>query len=66
MDDGGDRMRWAEALAIERLHGDAAPRWVAERIGALALAGDADGVERFREIARRMERLLVARNQPRT
>lgn len=62
MDDGGDRMRWAEALAIERLHGDEAPRWVAERIGALALAGDTGGVERFREIARRMEWLLVARN----
>lgn len=65
MDDGGDRMRWAEALAIERLHGDEAPRWVAERIGALALAGDTDGVERVREIARRMERILVARNGPR-
>lgn len=66
MDDGGDRMRWAEALAIERLHGDDAPRWVAERIGALALAGDTDGVKRFREIARRMERLLIARRAPRT
>lgn len=66
MDDGGDRMRWAEALAIERLHGDDAPRWVAERIGALALAGDTDGMERFREIARRMERLLIARRAPRT
>ncbi len=66
MDDGGDRMRWAEALAIERLHGDDGPRWVAERIGALTHAGDADGAERFREIARRMERLLVARSWPRT
>lgn len=64
MDDGGDGMRWAEALAIERLHGDDAPRWVAERIGALALAGDADGVARFQEIARRMERLLIARSAP--
>ncbi len=66
MDDGGDRMRWAEALAIERLHGDDAPRWIAERIGALALAGDADGIERFKGIARRMERMLVAPSTPRT
>ena len=52
-----DQERWAEALAIERLHGDRAPVWIAERIGALALAGDAAGVERFREIAKRMEEL---------
>ena len=33
--------RLAEALAIQRLHGDRAHVWVAERTGALALAGDA-------------------------
>lgn len=54
-----DRLRWAEALAIERAHGDDAPRWIAERVGGLALEGDAAGVERFRQIARRYERLLV-------
>lgn len=52
-----DQERWAEALAIERLHGDRAPVWIAERIGALALAGDAAGVERFREIAARLDQL---------
>lgn len=54
-----DRERWAEALAIERLHGDRAPVWIAERIGALALAlaGDAGGVERFREIALRLDKM---------
>lgn len=57
-----DRMRWAEALAIERLHGQGSPRWIAERIGALATAGDTAGVERFREIARRYERLIAARS----
>lgn len=46
--------RWAEALAIERLHGDKAPVWLAERIGALALAGDTAGVARFKEIAARL------------
>ena len=49
-----DEERWAEALAIERLHGDKAPVWVAERIGALALAGDTAGVARFKEIAARL------------
>lgn len=53
-----DQERWAEALAIERARGQNAPRWVAERIGALALAGDHAGVERFIEIARRLELLL--------
>lgn len=50
--------RWAEALAIQRLHGDVAPVWVAERIGALALAGDQAGFERFRAIARRLDKLI--------
>lgn len=59
MVDAEDRMRWAEALAIERLHGRDAPRWIAERIGALAVEGDLAGVERFREIARRYERLIA-------
>ncbi|RZF59066.1 hypothetical protein EWE75_23805 [Sphingomonas populi] len=49
-----DEERWAEALAIERIHGDRAPVWVAERIGELALAGDEAGVRRFKEIAARL------------
>lgn len=52
--------RLAEALAIQKLHGDDAPRWIAERIGALALAGDADGVARFQAIAGRMDELMKA------
>ncbi len=48
---------WACALAIEKQHGDRAPVFVAERIGALALAGDAAGIERWKAIAARMERL---------
>lgn len=39
--------RWAEALAIERLHGERAKTWVAERIVAFREAGDSKGVERF-------------------
>lgn len=45
-----DQFCWAEALSLEKLHGDAAPHFVAERIGALALAGDAAGVERFLQL----------------
>ncbi len=48
---------WACALAIERQHGARAPVFVAERIGALALAGDAAGVDRWKAIAARMARL---------
>lgn len=52
-----ERERWAEALAIERTHGEQAPMWIAERIGALALAGDTAGVRRFQEIAAMLDRL---------
>ena len=52
-----DQERWAEALAIEKMKGADAPVFIAERIGALALAGDAAGVERFRAIAARYAQL---------
>lgn len=48
------------SLAIERSHGADAPRWIAERIGALALHGDGAGVEWFRQIAIRLDQLLAA------
>jgi hypothetical protein len=53
-----DQERLAEALLIQRIHGDDGPRWIAERIGALALAGDQAGVDRFRAIAAEYEKLL--------
>jgi hypothetical protein len=52
-----DRERWAEAILVEKQHGAAAPRFVAERIGQLALHGDHAGVERWREIAGRLDQL---------
>ena len=52
-----DAARWAEALQIERMFGERAPTYVAIRIGALADAGDMAGVQRFREIAARLDRL---------
>jgi hypothetical protein len=48
---------WAYALAIERQHGTRAQIFIAERIGALALAGDAAGIERWKAIAARMAQL---------
>jgi hypothetical protein len=52
-----DRERWAEALAIERQHGDSAIEFVAGRISACSLAGDDAGVERLRQIADRLDQL---------
>lgn len=46
---------WACALAVEREHGTHAPLFVAERIGALALAGDAAGVQMWQAIAARLD-----------
>ena len=58
-----DQERWAEAVAIERQHGVMAPMWIAERMGALALAGDFAGVARFREIAAKYEELLAGKGE---
>lgn len=51
--------RWAEALAIHPMHGDGAPAHVAARISALALTGDVDGIDRFKQIAIRLNRLMA-------
>ncbi|WP_422396609.1 DUF6961 family protein [Sphingomonas profundi] len=53
-----EQERWAEALAIHRMHGDGAARWIAERIAALVLAREWQGVARFRAIAARLNHLL--------
>jgi len=59
-----DQERWAEALAVERQHGEDAPRFIAERIGELALAGDMEGVKRWREIAARLDDLRRSISKP--
>lgn len=51
---------WACALAVERQHGPRAAVHVAERIGALALQGDAAGVEMWKAIAVRLDALSPA------
>ncbi len=40
------------------MHGPGAARYVAERIGALALAGDQAGVDRWKAIASKLDQLL--------
>ncbi len=54
---------WACANEVIREHGDAAPVFVAERLGSLALAGDADGVRTWQAIARRIGQLKDGRPQ---
>lgn len=49
--------RWAEALLAVRLHGAAAPVGIAERLGALLLAGDEEGAARFMDMASRVDAL---------
>lgn len=45
---------------VLRHHGAGAHVFVAERIGALALAGDAAGIRRWKEIAARLQQLVEA------
>ncbi|QTH22024.1 hypothetical protein HRJ34_00320 [Rhizorhabdus wittichii] len=55
-----DEERLAEALAIKRMHGERAAVFVADRIGALALARDRAGVERFMAIAAKLDEISRA------
>jgi len=48
---------WACALAVEKQHGSQAAIFIAERIGALALQGDAPGVQMWKAIAARLDAL---------
>jgi hypothetical protein len=59
-----DRELWACASEVLSQHGENAPVFVAERIGALALAGDLAGVEAWKSVAVRMERLTTSHKQP--
>ena len=50
---------WAVADTVIRQHGEGVEYFVAERIGALALAGDQAGVAAWRQIAQRVARLTA-------
>ncbi|WP_422125392.1 DUF6961 family protein [Sphingobium arseniciresistens] len=52
-----DLERWAEALAVERQQGAEAPRFIADKVRTLALAGDHAGVARWLDIATRLDQL---------
>lgn len=56
-----DRDIWACALQVVKQHGDNAPLHIAERIGALALAGDMAGVATWKRIANRVDQLSYHR-----
>ena len=58
-----EQERWAEALAVERTHGEGAPVHIATRIGELAVAGDEAGVARWREIAVKLDLLRRGASQ---
>jgi hypothetical protein len=55
-----DQERWAEALAIQRLHGDRAVEFIVKRVATLAAEGDMAGVARWREIVGRLDQLIEA------
>lgn len=56
-----EQERWAEALAVERAHGEGTPAFIADRVRALALQGDGNGVQRWRDIAAKFDELQAAR-----
>lgn len=67
MDEENDPMSpqehiWACALAIERQHGAQSAVVVAERIGALALAGDQEGIAMWKVIAVCLDELVKVQN----
>jgi hypothetical protein len=59
-----DEERWAETFAVERQHGAKAVQFIAERIGALAIQGDKEGIERWKAIAIRLDELRRAALKP--
>lgn len=48
---------WGVALWVEKQHGANGPRFIAQQIGRLAIAGEDDGVAMWRGIAERFEAL---------
>lgn len=54
---------WACANEVLQQHGPDTPNHVAERIGACALAGDAEGLATWRAIARRVVELGSSRGR---
>lgn len=53
-----DKELWACAQTVLDQHGTRTPVFVAERIGALALQDDQAGIETWKAIAARIDRLM--------
>lgn len=58
-----DQERWGEASMVLAQHGDDAFTFIAERIIALAGEGDQAGIDRWREIERRVNQLIRGTRQ---
>ncbi|QGP77780.1 DUF6961 family protein [Sphingobium sp. CAP-1] len=54
-----DQELWGVAGMMLNRHGPDAPVKVAERLGALAMAGEAEGVAMWQEVARRLQALMA-------
>jgi len=48
---------WAIALKVESDHGAQAPVFIAGRMGAAAVAGDEDGIARWKAVAAKYDQL---------
>ena len=59
-----DRELWAVALAVLRQNPNDAPQFTAERLGALALAGDEAGINVWQEVAKRINAMMFEGAQP--
>jgi len=52
-----DQERWAEALKIEKMHGDNTWQWISGRIADLVYEEDEPGVARFMAIRANLREL---------
>ena len=55
---------WASADQVIKQHGDQALAFVAERIGALALAGDKAGIATWKAIGARIDQMSEHPGEP--
>lgn len=61
-----DKELWALALWVEKHHGPDGPRFIAEKLGELALAGETGGVDLWKAVAERYARMNPPLVQPLT
>lgn len=64
MDMTRDQEHWAEALQVEKQHGDNAALFIVSRLEALVAANDAAGMRRWADIALRYLELVGVNGKP--